>query len=716
MPGLHSQKILLNPVFFLALCLSLFACRALKPVTVSTNRMQNFNKNSSKDKYLWLEEIESQRSLDWVKKQNTKSISLFEKDSRFEETLKTIQNNLLSPDRIPKPELAEGKIENHWTDKDHPRGLWRTTILDSYKSTHPEWQLILDIDELNKKENKSWVFKGSECLKEDSRLCLVFLSDGGSDAVVVREFDKESKTFIKDSPFNLEKAKSYIEWIDKDTTLVSTDFGPNSLTKSNYPRLLKVWKRGQKLSEAKTIKEASKEDMSIGPIVIHQEDTTFALAETNIDFYTREYSLLDLKNFTSSKIEIPTDSEILGILKDHLVFKNRSEIKTESLTIAEGSILSKKINESDLNYALIYSPQKDEALKEAFVTKDFLIVSYLKNVLGRVKLFTLNEKGMPQISRELDLPKEGTLEIVSHEKKSNHFIFSYENFLTPQSFYFFNGKESLKIKQAPKRFDESNLVFSQQWAKSKDGTSIPYFIVHSKNIVLDGTNPTLLYGYGGFEDAMTPVYLANFSPWLKQNGVYVLANLRGGGEFGPEWHTRGIKENKQKVFDDFYAIAEKLISDKVTSAKKLGIMGGSNGGLLVGAAMTQRPELFQAVVCQVPLLDMLRYHLLLAGASWIAEYGDPSIPNEYSYIQKYSPYQNLKKKAHYPNSYFFTTTKDDRVHPGHARKMVAKLNEYGQNVTYFENPEGGHGAGADPLQQSKTRTYQLIYLFQQLMN
>ena len=716
MPCLPSQKVLLKQVFFLALFVNFFSCNALKKIPVSKNLIQNSNKNITQDKYLWLEEIESQKSLDWVKKQNTKSVSLFEKDYRFEETLKTIQNNLLSPDRIPKPQLEDGKIENLWTDKAHPRGLWRTTSIDSYKSNNPEWQLILDIDELNKKENKSWVYKGSACLKEDSRLCLVFLSDGGSDAVVVREFDKESKSFIKDSPFNLEKAKSYIEWIDKDTTLVATDFGPNSLTNSNYPRTLKVWKRGQKLSEARTIKEATKEDMAIGPIVIHQESTTVALSETNIDFYTREYSLLDLKTFSSSKIEIPNDSEIYGILKDHIVFKNRSEIKTDSLTIPEGSILSKKISDAQSNYNVIYTPQNNQALKEAFVTKDFLVVSYLENVLGRVKLFTLNEKGFPQSSKELDLPKDGTLEIVSHEKKYNQFIFSYENFLTPQSLYFFNGKESFKIKEAPKRFDSSNLVFSQQWAKSKDGTSIPYFIVHSKDIVFDGTNPTLLYGYGGFEDAMTPVYLANYSPWLKKNGVYVLANLRGGGEFGPEWHTRGIKENKQKVFDDFYAIAEKLISDKVTSPKKIGIMGGSNGGLLVGAAMTQRPELFQAVVCQVPLLDMLRYHVLLAGASWIAEYGDPSIPNEYEYIQKYSPYQNLKIKVQYPNSYFFTTTKDDRVHPGHARKMVAKLNEYEQNVTYYENPEGGHGAGADPIQQSKTRTYQLIYLFQQLMD
>ncbi len=685
-------------------------------MTPQTRITQSTDQDNPKDNYLWLENIESQRSLKWVKKQNEKSLSLFEKDSRFKETLKVIQNNLLSIDRVPRPDLANGKIENLWTDKEHPRGLWRTTTIDSYKTSNPEWDLILDVDQLNKKENKSWVFDGSECLEEDPKLCLVFLSDAGSDAVVVREFNKETKTFVSNSPFNLEKEKSFIEWIDKDTTLVSTNFGSNSLTKSNYPRILKVWKRGQKISEAQTIKEASKEDMWIEPKIFHQAGKTYALAKTRIDFYSNEYSLLDIKTLTSSKIEIPIDAEVYGIYKDSIVFLNRSEIQQGNASFPKGSILSKKISELHSKYSIIFKPKKDEAFKEAFMTKDFLIVSYIKNVLGRMTLITLDDNGAPQSSTELDLPKEGTLGLVSHEKKSNNFIVSYDNFLTPPSYYFLNEKNSIKIKESPKRFDESDLIFSQQWAISKDGTKIPYFIVHSKNLVRDGNNPTLLYGYGGFEDALTPTYLANYSPWLNKNGVFVFANLRGGGEFGPEWHKSGIKENKQKTFDDFFSIAEKLISDKITSSKKLGIMGGSNGGLLVGAAMTQRPELFQAVVCQVPLLDMFRYHLLLAGPSWIAEYGDPSTPEEYDYIKKYSPYQNLKRDIRYPNSYFFTTTKDDRVHPGHARKMVAKLNEYGQNVTYYENSEGGHGAGADSLQRSKTWTYELIYLFQQLMD
>ena len=668
------------------------------------------------DNNLWLEDVYGEKQLAWVKTHNEKSVPLFEGDTRYQDTFKTIENNLLANDRVAVPGLSHGKISNFWADDKNPRGLWRETTLESYKSNDPQWEIILDIDKLNKDENKSWVFHGSNCLEPEGKLCLISLSDGGSDAVVVREFDKEKKEFVSANPFNLPEAKTDVTWVDKDSVLVATNFGAGSLTDSGYARILKLWKRGTPLSEAKTIQEANKEDISVSAFIIESDDKKYAFANIGLDFYTSNYFKLDLTNGTSEKVDIPIDANILGIAKGYLIYNNRSDVQNGDQTIIKGSVIAKNLSDSNAKQTVVYTPDADESFAGAAMTKNFVVINYLKNVLGRVKFLTLDSNAQITATKDLDLPKDGMLEVTSTEKTSDHMIVTYENFLTPTQYYYVSETGVEKLKDSPARFDSSAYVFSQKWATSKDGTKIPYFIVHKKDLVLDSNNPTLLYGYGGFENSLTPTYIQNYSPWLSRGGVFVYANLRGGGEFGPKWHQSAVKENKQKVFDDFYAIAEQLISDKVTSPKRLGVMGGSNGGLLVGAALTQRPDLFNAVVCQVPLLDMLRYHTLFAGASWIAEYGNPDIKEEYEYIRKYSPYQNVKKETKYPKAYFWTTTKDDRVHPSHPRKMVARLEEYGHDVLYFENTEGGHGAGADPKQQVKTRTYQLIYLYQQLMD
>ena len=675
---------------------------------------------TSTDPFLWLEEIEGDKALTWVQGQNALSLPQFENDPRYGNFLSQADEILNAKDKIPYGALRAGYVYNFWQDEKNIRGLWRRTSFKSYQSKEPKWENLLDLDDLSAKEQENWVYKGVSCLPPTFERCMLRLSRGGTDASVYREFNLKSKAFVKNG-FVVPQAKSSVDWIDKDTLLVATDFGENTLTESGYPRIVKKWQRGTPLNAAQTIYSGEEKDMGIWPYVIHEPGQHQIMILRYKTFYTGESFVLS-NTQELMKLPIPESAEFKGHFKDHFLFSLREAWTINEKTYPQGALLSfsaitfKKTAKLPQLHTLLI-PDERSSIQRVNESKDKLFVSIIRNVKGQILEFHFNNKKQQWVSSTVDLPKQGTLSVSSANPFSEHIFINYEDHITPDKLYSYSSKakKSQVIKTLPKRFNAANLVVHQYEATSKDGTRIPYFIIHEKNIRLNGKNPTILYGYGGFEISMKPRYSSIAGKlWLERGGVYAIANIRGGGEFGPRWHKGALKEKRQNAFDDFIAVAEDLITRKITSNKHLGIMGGSNGGLLTGVAFTQRPELFGAVVCQVPLLDMLRYNKLLAGASWMAEYGDPDEAKMRSFIQTYSPYHNLHAQKHYPKVFFVTSTKDDRVHPGHARKMVAKMKALGHDVFYYENTEGGHAAGANLKQHAKRYALEYTYFSQQL--
>lgn len=670
------------------------------------------------DAYLWLEEVESPKALDWAKTQNLQSTSALEKDSRYKTVEAEISKIILSKDRIPFPnDYANGEAFNFWQDEKSVRGIWRKTKLSEYQKPNPVWDTILDLDAFAQQENENWVWKGADCSPNQKR-CLVGLSRGGKDAKVVREFDLATKAFVKDG-FILPEAKSRVTWFDDNTVFVGTDYGAGSMTSSGYPRIVKIWKRGMPLSEAKTVFTGDVSDVSSTGFALWDGMKHQGFIVRSPSFYTNLYYWIDTEG-KPQQLELPDDIDIHGLLRDQLLVSFRKDFYYENKLFKAGSLVAFAFKAGNLGKAsALFEPTSTRALAQVGVTKDAVYVSAIEDVKARLSRFT--KKGNAAwAERNLDIPDHGAIHLVISSPYEKLMAFSYESFLIPSTLRVLDSSQdnvSTVIKTSPARFNSSSFEVSQHFVDSKDGVSIPYFQISKKNLKEDGSNPTLVYGYGGFENALNPFYLnAIGKAWLEKGGVYVVANIRGGGEYGPQWHQAGLLKNRQKVFDDFIAVTEDLISRKVTTPQHVGIRGGSNGGLLVGAALTQRPDLFGAVVCEVPLLDMLRYHKLLAGASWMAEYGNPDEPEMEPYIRAYSPFQNVKKDMKYPKTFFLTSTKDDRVHPGHARKMVAKMKDQGHDVLYFENIEGGHGAAANLQQVVRRSALIYTYLYQQLVD
>ncbi len=670
------------------------------------------------DPYLWLEERNGKEALEWVKKHDDATLAELRADSNFD----TFQSQALAimnaKDKIPYGTITGNYMYNFWQDADHVRGLYRRTTLTEYMKPDPKWETVLDIDSLNKVEGKSWVFHGMSLLPPEYAHGLLFLSDGGKDASVMREFDLTTKTFVADG-FALPEAKSSVDWYDQNTVIVGTDFGPNSLTASGYPRILKLWKRGTPLSEAQTLLEGEHSDSWVGGQRTIRDDGNVFSVSRGLSFWESKHWIIG-DNGQRIEIPLPKDVSISAYMKGYLVAK----LNSDWLNFAEGSIIVIKIADlqaSDLKsrVQLLYKPDEKSTVTGVASSKDYLIVGTLRNVRGKILYWQVDAGASVSAwkSGELHLPEYGSIGVTTADDYSNRFMVSFEDFLTPTQLYFFEdpAADPKMIKTLEARFDASNLAISQGEAKSADGTIIPYFQIARKDLKTDGSNPTLLYGYGGFRASETPFYSGTVGKlFLEHGGVYVLANIRGGGEFGPRWHKAALLKNRQKSFDDFIAIGQDLITRKITSPEHLGIMGGSNGGLLVGAAFTQHPELFNAVVCQVPLLDMIRYTKLPPGASWIGEYGDPDSADMRAYIETYSPYQNLRTGVKYPKVLFVTSTRDDRVHPGHARKTAAKLEEFGNEVYFFEETEGGHAASADNIQRAKRVALEYTYLWKML--
>jgi prolyl oligopeptidase len=678
----------------------------------------------SDDPYLWLEEVSSPRAMDWVNAHNAKTQAVLEADPRYrayyDEALAIAQ----AKDRIPYGRFLNGQIYNFWQDADHVRGILRRTSLADYQAAEPQWETVLDLDALATAEGANWVYKSLTCARPAERRCLISLSDGGEDAVTVRELDLPSGKFV-DGGFVLPKGKQRVAWEDENSLLVAREWQPGELGRTGYPYIVKRVKRGQPLSAAAEVYRADPSDGGYGvtPYVLRDgENRTLAVLDRPLDTFRSETYILGPKG--PQRVDIPAKASFSDMVAGRVVIQTREDWTPAGSRTAfpAGALLSVdlarlKADPAHLEPTLIYSAGPREALEGASASKGMLLVSTLDNVRGRTLLFTPGPKGSWKRS-SIELPDNSTVSVTDVSQTDDKALIAVTNFLTPPSLWLADAAtgQARQIRAQPAKFDASNLVAEQYEAISSDGTKIPYFLVHRKDIRLDGSNPTLLYAYGGFESSETPTYSAtNGKLWLEQGGVYALANIRGGGEFGPRWHEAGLGTNRQLVFDDFTAVARDLIARKVTSPRKLGMRGGSNGGLLTGVAFTQHPELWTAALIEVPLLDMIRISKIAAGASWEGEYGSIEDPAIRAFWDKTSPYQNLRKGAAYPEPFIFTTTKDDRVGPQHARKFAARMEEMGLPFLYYENTEGGHGSGANLRQQAHVAALEMIYLARKLM-
>jgi prolyl oligopeptidase len=653
------------------------------------------------DPYVWLEDVHGKKPLAWVQEQNKVSLGPLKADPRYASNYKSILEVLDAQDRIPYASLRQGWAYNFWQDAKNPKGVWRRTSIAEYQKPNPRWDVLLDVDALAKQEKENWVYSGAQCTPAQTR-CLISLSRGGGDAVVVREFDLKTRKFDPKG-FSLPEAKSDVTYVDEDTVLFGTDFGKGSLTTSGYPRIVKQWKRGTSIARAITIHEGKLTDVGSSGFVLQPKEGPYAMVVRSPSFFESEYFVVE--NGKARKLPLPLTAVVQGRIDGALLATLREDFGG----FKKGSLVA--FREGSPNQ-LIHDPGPRGSIEGVGVGRDKVYAMITQNVIGSVHVFTTNGKGWSD--KVLPLPGAGTPGVAAVNQYGREAMYTFNSYLVPPTLYFDAGDDKPKaIKSLPARFDARGMVTEQFQATSKDGTKIPYFVTRPRT--MGGPAPTILYGYGGFENSMTPSYSANFGRlWVGKGGLYVVANIRGGGEFGPAWHRAALKTNRQKAFDDFAAVAEDLIRRKLTTPKQLGIMGGSNGGLLVSTVMVQRPELFGAVVCQVPLIDMIAYTHIGAGASWVGEYGDPANAKERAYILTYSPYQNVKKGVKYPPVFFVTATSDDRVTPVHARKMAARMKEQGHDVTFYENTDGGHAAAADHKQSAEMWGLSFVYLAQKL--
>jgi prolyl oligopeptidase len=680
------------------------------------------------DPYVWMEEIEGVKALEWAKAENARSLPQLQNDLRFKGIYDDAVKILTASDRIPAVSFAgDGTLRDFWQDTQHVRGIWRATTVDSYRSGTPQWRTILDLDELAKAEKANWVWHAPSCLAPEDRHCLVELSNGGKDAAEVREFDTRTGTF-DERGFRIPEAKSSYSWLDRDTLIVSHEWEKGQLTESGYPYVVKIAKRGQPLAAATEVFRGAVKDVAAGATVLREPDGRVAavVIVQSLDFFNSSYHLVapdpggDYAHTKVTRLDLPSKSTIQGYVSGRFIVSLEQDWAAAGFK--EGDLIDFDLNAvkaspAKLRGSLVLRPTASESIEQVATTRDRLVVALYENVKGQVLSYA--RTSAKWASTRLALPRDSSIGISSAADNDNRLVLSVTSYLTPTSQWIADasGGTPQQVRSLPARFDASPHLVEQFWAVSKDGTRVPYFVVRRKDLKLDGNAPTLLYAYGGFQVSQTPSYSGTVGKlWLEKGGVYVVANIRGGGEFGPRWHNAGLKLNRMRVYDDFFAVSEDVIRRKISSPRRLGIMGGSNGGLLMGVALTKRPELYNAIVIQVPLFDMIGYDHIGAGASWIGEYGDPKIPAERAMLMSYSPYQNLKPGQKYPKVFIETSTKDDRVHPAHARKAGARLKEFGYDFLYYENIDGGHAAAANLNERALRSALEFTYLQQRLMD
>jgi len=689
---------------------------ALLPLALLLPTLAFAQQATPDDPHLWLESVEGEEQLEWARVQNEASRTAIAATDGFDALTERLLSLYDSSDRIPYVGKMGEFFYNHWTDGEHPRGLWRRASPASYATDAPQWDVLLDLDALGKAEDKSLVWKGADCLPPAYDRCILSLSPGGSDAVELREFDVPTRTFVKDG-FSLPEAKQFTSWIDLDTIYVGTDFGEGSMTTSGYARIAKKWSRGTPLSEAETIYEGQETDVWAAAEFDSTPGHQRHLVWRTKTFWDRDVYLLGRKGLTI--IELPTGAQ-LSLWGDRMLIELRSDWEIGGETYVAGSLLTASLSKwmkGKRSLTSLFEPSASTSLVSASHTKNHLLLNTLDTVRSKVEVLTPGRKGwtraelpgLPEIGRVTASPVDA--------RESDEYFLNLTGFLTPSTLAMgtIGGGPAKTLKQLPALFDATGLTVSQHFATSDDGTKVPYFQVSRDGIALDGSHPTLLYGYGGFEVSLRPYYSATRGiTWLEKGGVFVIANIRGGGEFGPSWHQAALKEKRHRAYEDFAAVAKDLVARNVTTHERLGASGGSNGGLLVGNMYTLYPDLFGGILCSVPLLDMRRYNQLLAGASWMGEYGDPDIPEQWEYIKTFSPYHNLTPGDEHPPMLITTSTRDDRVHPAHARKMHAKLSALGKDVLYYENIEGGHGGAADNKQAAFLQAVKATFLWEVL--
>ena len=672
------------------------------------------------DPFLWLEQAHDERAMQWVKAENTKTDAVLERDPRFKALFHDAKVILEAKDRIPEPSVIGGQIFNFWQDAEHTHGIWRQTDPADYQSAAPNWRTVIDLDAMSKSEKANWFWKGAICREPDEQRCIISLSDGGEDAVTLREFDLAKSAFV-DGGFSLPSGKQDVAWLDADTVLLAREWKPGETTRSGYAYVVKRLRRGQPLDAAVEVYRGSADDVNASPISLSDgAGHNAAFIQRAVSIFEFEFYLLGPKG--PVKLELPMKADLLALLDGRLIVSLHEDWKRAGQsTLPQGSLVSLELtalsaDPQHLKPELIYAPTAREAFVEAGATRGHLLVHSLDNVNGRAYSYT-PEPNNRWSRRQLKLPNNVSVNVIDTDLHSEQAFVQVTGFLTPPQLMRADLKEGAlaTVKTLPPKFDASRDVVEQFAATSKDGTKIPYFIVHPVAMKMDGSTPTILHAYGGFLDAQTPTYSAELGKlWLERGGVFVLANIRGGGEFGPAWHEAGIKTHRQRIYDDFAAVGEDLIAKGFTSSAQLGIMGGSNGGLLMGVEFIQHPQLWRAVDIQVPLLDMLRYEQIAAGSSWVAEYGSVSVPAERAFLASISPYNNLQPGVKYPQALIWSTTKDDRVGPQHARKFAAKLAAMGVPYFYFEVIEGGHGAGATPDERAKMHAREYTYFSSKL--
>ncbi len=676
---------------------------------------------STEDPFLWLEDVEGADARKWAAAESEATLEELSADPRYEVIEAASLEVLNDEARIPYGQPRAGRdgafVYNFWQDAAHVRGIWRRAPLKTYAAGEPVWETLLDVDALAAAEDENWVWQGATSRAPDHTRALIQLSRGGKDASVAREFDVSQRQFV-DGGFYLPEAKSVVAWMGPDTLLMRTDFGEGSLTTSGYGRIAKTWQRGTPFEEAGIVAEGTRDDMGMFVQSHHVGGRHVGVLNRMVTFFDSEMSfLVDGK---VHPVPLPPKFDFYGFHGDEALALLRADWNVAGQTFPSGTLVSFSLagllQEGDITRVTkVFEPGSRSAIEFGGIAKSGVYLVTLDNVIGKVSHFSYENSVWTEAP--IDLPGNGAISSLATSPGVDEAFVSYANFLTPPTLYHLaqGGATCKAVMSLPQRFDTDGLEVWQFEVASTDGELIPYFVVAREDMTLNGLNPTVLDAYGGFQISRPPAYMPiTGKGWLESGGVYVQANIRGGGEFGPKWHEAALKENRQKAFDDFACVARDLIARKITSPRHLGISGGSNGGLLVGVAFTQNPELFNAVLCDVPLLDMLRYNKLLAGASWMGEYGDPDIPEERAWIEKYSPYQNVDPEATYPRVFFYTSTKDDRVHPGHARKMMARMKEQGHAPLYYENTEGGHGRGANMAQHARHYALQYTYLWRQL--
>jgi prolyl oligopeptidase len=680
-----------------------------------------FAQPAPNDPFLWLEDATGSRALQWVRAQNNVTLKALASDDDFADAREEAEAILTAADRIPQALIGGGQVYNLWQDRQHERGLWRRTTLDEFRDSAPQWETLIDLDALSTQQNENWVWKGAQCLAPAYRRCLVKLSRGGRDAVVVREFDLVTRAFVPGG-FEIAEAKTEVAWVDANTVMVATNWGPDTLTRAGYPRAVKVWRRGQNVRDASRLYEGEAGDINVLP-------RTFVDGEGRTDrFVVRGRGVAGAEIFhvddrwRVTRIIIPSFVEFKGLSRRQLLFYLNRDWRTAGRLYLRGSLVSFSLDDYLASGGALpairslFTPDNKTAIAAVATGKDTVYLSLLENVKGR--LHEISFDGAQWLWRRVPMPDNGAIEIAATNDGEGEVLLKFSSFTNPDTLYLMpRGGEPSAIKQLPPRFDAYAFEVRQYEAVSADGTRIPYFVVRKEDTLNNGDTPMILYAYGGFQVATTPWYWSTAGKlWLEKGGAYAVANVRGGGEFGPRWHEAAKGVNRQKNIDDLTAVARDMITKGFTSSRRLGVMGASQGGLLATAAYVQNPTLFNAVAAQVPLTDMLRYPRLSAGASWIAEYGDPNDPIQRAAILRWSPYHNIKAGVRYPRAFFLASTRDDRVHPAHARKMAAKLQANGHPYLYYETIDGGHDSARTLRQRAEQLALTFTYFKQQLMD